>query len=179
MGQIDVMREQMRKLDMKDIADLCLLGLLFDDMRTENGLLTVIRNMQLGNWQPVREVIEIALERLLESGYVDSLNSDAQIYYSITGSGNRYFFSLIRRPLPFDPIVRNNSVVLKSYFVETVPGVVRKCVVDDLVGYYNCQLCALQDGCGMCPLNSKHEERKVKGHMIQIKQELEWLQSLT
>ncbi len=178
MGSIDQITHRVRNLDMKDVSELCILGLLYDDMRTENGIVAAVRQLDLGTWQPVREVIEATLERLIASKCITLLETAGEVYFSVTGTGNKRFFALIRRPLPFDLQVRANSVALKTYFVETTPLPVRRCVVDELVGYYNCQLCALQEGCDLCPLNSSRQSVFIDQKRNGISHEISWLKGL-
>lgn len=179
MGNRQQLLQRAQTLDVNDTSELCILGVLFDDARSENGLMSVIRGMDIGTWQPTREVVFSTLERLVAQNCIVTLEGTHDQFFSITGEGIKRFFKLIKRPLPFDMGMRTNSVAMKSYFLEQVPCGVRKCVVSELIGYYNCQLRGLQDGCALCPLNSQRKSMQNQQQLGQIQQELTWLQGLT
>lgn len=77
---------------MNDTTDLCVLGLLFRDARTINGLVSAVRMIDTEPWTPTREVLECALERLSRQKSVVCLQSGKDTFYSVTGTGIRQFF---------------------------------------------------------------------------------------
>jgi len=179
MSYIRRIENQVRALDVNDTSELCLLGVLFDDTRSSNGLVAIIRKLETGTWQPTSEVIFSGLERLLKNNHIVQLETVGETYFSITAAGIKHFFTLLRRPLPYEMTQRTNNVALKSYFLESVPGAMKKCVVAELIGYYSCQLRGLQEDCSLCPFNTQRKKIQNEQYLNHIKSELTWLEGLT
>ncbi|WP_417832082.1 hypothetical protein [Terasakiella sp.] len=173
------LHQRLEILEMNDISDLCVLGFLFDDARNLNGLLAAIRMLDIPTWQPTIEVIETTLERLLDNACVVKLEAGNEVYFSITGIGIRTFFSLMKRPMPNNQRMRDTTLSLKSTFVENLPQTICAKVVEELIGFYNCQLNCLENQCTNCPLKSQRAQIKTDRQLFHIQQELEWLGRMT
>lgn len=179
MSFLENLQHRMQLLEMNDISDLCVLGFLFDDARNLNSLINVIRMLDIATWQPTVEVIEATLERLLEDGSVIKLEAGSDTYFSITGAGIHQFFVLMKRPMPRTTPMRDTTLSLKSTFVELLPKPVCKTVVEELIGFYNCQLNCIENQCSDCPLKSQRGQIKNDRRLFQIQQELQWLGEVT
>jgi len=169
----------MEMLELNDISDLCVLGVLFEDARNLHSLLSAVRMLDVETWQPTSEVIYASVERLMDSAAVVKLEAGNDTYFSITGVGVRMFFSLMKRPMPTQAKLRETVLSLKSSFLEILPRTVCKCVVEELIGFYNCQLSCIEKECGNCPLNSQRKQIKNDRQLFHIKQELQWLEKVT
>jgi len=179
MSFLENLQHRMELLEMNDISDLCVLGFLFDDARNLNSLINVIRMLDIATWQPTVEVIKATLERLLDNGSVIKLETGNDTYFSITGAGIHQFFVLMKRPMPRTTPMRDTTLSLKSTFVELLPVPVCKTVVEELIGFYNCQLNCIEDQCTDCPLKSQRGQIKNDRRLFQIQQELQWLGEVT
>ncbi|GGF53208.1 hypothetical protein GCM10011332_03170 [Terasakiella brassicae] len=179
MSFLQNLHHRLEILEMNDISDLCVLGFLFDDARNLNGLLAAIRMLDIPTWQPTLEVIETTLERLLDSAAVVKLQAGNEIYFSITGVGIRHFFTLMKRPMPTNQRMRDTTLSLKSAFVENLPQPICTKVVEELIGFYNCQLNCLENQCTNCPLKSQRAQIQNDRQLFHIQQELEWLGRMT
>lgn len=162
-----------------DTTDLCVLGVLFDDARTINGLVSAVRQLETAQWTPTREVLEFSIKRLLETGSLVTLVSGNEVYYSITGKGIKRYFNLMKLPMGAYSLHTKSTLALKSAFLENVPTAVRTHTVRELMSYYACKLTCLEKDCENCVL---HSDRKKLHHNMQIQQiktELDWLQAMT
>jgi len=173
------LHHRMEILEMNDISDLCVLGFLFDDARNLNGLVTAIRMLDIPTWQPTQEVIEATLQRLHDNADIVKLEAGNDIFFSITGVGIRHFFVLMKRPMPGNTRMRDTTLSLKSTFLENLPHSICSKVVEELIGFYNCQLSCLENQCANCPLQSQRAQIRNDREAFHIQQELEWLGRVT
>ncbi|NVK19839.1 MAG: hypothetical protein HWE30_14165 [Methylocystaceae bacterium] len=162
-----------------DTTDLCVLGVLFDDARTINSLVSAVRILDTAQWTPTREVLEFSIKRLLETGALVNLASGNEIYYSITGKGIKRYFTLMKLPLGAYSLNTQSTLALKSAFLENVPSTVRTQTVRELISYYACKLTCLEQNCDSCLQNSGRQKLNHNMQIQQIKTELDWLQTMT
>ncbi|WP_417793658.1 hypothetical protein [Terasakiella pusilla] len=158
-----------------ETTDLCVLGLLFRDARTINGLVSAVRMIDTEPWTPTRDVLECSLERLIGQKSVVCLQSGRETYYSVTGTGIRQFFELMKRPMGVGAFNVHCLLALKSTFLEDVPTAIRAKVVQELVGYYSCKLTCLEQDCEECLRGSNRGKVHYNLQVMQIRTELDWL----
>lgn len=162
-----------------DTTDLCILGVLFDNARTINGLISTVRELETAQWSPTREVLEFSVKRLLESGALITLPSETKIYYSITGKGIKRYFTLMKLPMSAYSLNTQSTLAIKSAFLEDVPTTVRNHTVCELMSYYACKLTCLEKDCENCVLNSARQKLNHSMQIQQIRAELNWLEAMT
>lgn len=163
---------------MNDTTDLCVLGLLFRDARTIDGLVSAVRMIDTEPWTPTREVLECALERLIGQKSVVCLQSGKDTFYSVTGTGIRQFFDLMKQPMGIGAFNIHCLLALKSTFLEDVPSAIRTKVVQELVGYYSCKLTCLEKDCEDCLMGSNRGKVHYNLQVMQIRTELDWLSDI-
>ncbi|MDV7340711.1 hypothetical protein RYZ26_13985 [Terasakiella sp. A23] len=162
-----------------DTTDLCLLGILFNDARTIKGLIAAVRQLGTQSWHPTADVISIALERLIKVGHVVSLQAGNDTYYSITGHGIKQFFVLMKRPLGSGSMTTQNTLALKSAFLEIIPTRVQRQTIQELIDYYSCKLNCLKKDCENCFFYTTRQKLSQDQQINEIRTELNWLQGLT
>jgi len=166
-------------LQTKEVAQLCLLGLLSLNKSTLSSLFMKLRELETATWQPTVDVLMIALQAQIKSGFIKHVKTDTRDMLSLSHRGSLHFHELIERPLPKEEQSRSIFLALKTYFVEITPLNIRNSITTELTCFYKCQLQGLQNGCDTCPLGSNRKQMQNEKKLRHIEEELLWLEKIS
>ena len=172
-------KSSVSELSINEMAELAILGVLFDDTRNIYSVISVIGEMDTATWQPTADVLEARVEALLAKKEIAQLETAHGLFFSVTGEGIKRFFSLMKQPLPVLDKLKKPTLALKSHFLEQLPPAMRTQVADELTGYYTCELQCLEQKCSTCPNKTLRSEVQNNYQLSFIKGELNWLDKVT
>lgn len=163
------------------VLDLAVLGVVSEQARSAAEVITVVKRLGGGRFQPTSDVIAGRMGKLVEAGLLAPVPDDDgdEVRWQPTASGRAHVQRLLMMPSapPLDALAAV-CACLKICFLEVLDPEARDAVLDDLMAAHRRALRQAVAALSACPCRCISVQRYLAREVERWESELSWLEAL-